>query len=378
MKVVIVQRLCPHYRRPLFRLLAQEPSLDLTLLTSDPEAKVGDEFSDFKHLNFPTSRLQFYWGVKRYLVPISPALLWHVWSSDYDVLVAEGVTNLIHNVFLFPICRYKGIKFVCWDAGRRRNAQRTIWRRLADPFFNWIVRGADACIAYSTVAAEYLKQVGAAMDKVFIAHNTIDVSDILQNTRDVECEAVLREKLGVTGHKIILFVGAVERRKKIEQLIEAFQLVRHSLTFPVSLLIIGEGDHLVELKTWTATKSLGEQVHFLGKIVDRVGKYFKLCDVFVLPSEGGLAINQAMAYGRAVIASSADGTEADLITNGWNGFLIEEDNIKTLSDSIKNVLTNPALAQQMGERARMRIQEKFTLPQMVQSFVRAIYSAVRK
>ena len=38
-----------------------------------------------------------------------------------------------------------------------------------------------------------------------------------------------------------------------------------------------------------------------------------MSNIFVLPGTGGLAINEAMAYGLPVICSEADGTEKDLV-----------------------------------------------------------------
>jgi glycosyltransferase involved in cell wall biosynthesis len=51
---------------------------------------------------------------------------------------------------------------------------------------------------------------------------------------------------------------------------------------------------------------------------------YRLADVFVLSSQGpsetwGLAINEAMACGRLVVASSKCGGATDLIDNGGNG-----------------------------------------------------------
>lgn len=377
--VAIIQRLCPHYRRPFFQLLANQDSFSCTVLTSDPGIPQGKSNDRFQHINFYANLIQFPWGLKSYKILISIKMLMHIWSSKYDVVIAEGITNMSNNIFLLPICRFKNIKFICWDPGRRRNAPRTIWRKLADPFFNWMIKASDACIAYSSIAADYLQEVGANSNKVFIAHNSIALPTIDEdNTDSSERRHIISNTLGITGHKIILFVGVVERRKKIEQLIQAFQIAKKSLPEATSLLIIGDGNYLSELIEWTSCNFMEKDVHFLGKIIDGVDDYFRLCDIFVLPSEGGLALNQAMAHGKPVIASSADGTEIDLIKDGYNGFLLEEDNIPQLADYIEKILVNSDLAQKMGNQALMTIQEKFTLQHMVDSFTKAITFAIKE
>ena len=71
----------------------------------------------------------------------------------------------------------------------------------------------------------------------------------------------------------------------------------------------------------------------------------RLADVFVLPSQGpgetwGLAINEAMACGRVVVASNKCGGAIDLIQEGLNGFIIES-NKNSFIKVIKEIYSNP-------------------------------------
>ncbi len=62
------------------------------------------------------------------------------------------------------------------------------------------------------------------------------------------------------------------------------------------------------------------ETEFPGGIHDEaLAPWFRKADLFVLPGTGGLALQQAMAYGLPVIAGVADGTQADLVrqSNGW-------------------------------------------------------------
>jgi len=67
---------------------------------------------------------------------------------------------------------------------------------------------------------------------------------------------------------------------------------------------------------------------------------YRLGDVFVLPSRGpgetwGLALNEAMASGRAVIVGSRAGGARDLITPGVNGWVFESANRAALTDTLR-------------------------------------------
>lgn len=81
-----------------------------------------------------------------------------------------------------------------------------------------------------------------------------------------------------------------------------------------------------------------------------------------------LALNQAMAYGKPVIATSADGTEIDLIQSGKNGYIIAEDNIPALANAITQIIQNPKEQQEIGEHSVRLMKEKFTLDNMGASF----------
>jgi glycosyltransferase involved in cell wall biosynthesis len=85
---------------------------------------------------------------------------------------------------------------------------------------------------------------------------------------------------------------------------------------------------------------------------------YRLSDVFVLPSRGpgetwGLALNEAMAAGRPVVASSKVGGARDLLRQQINGWLFESGNLDQLTVVIRDILCceGPRLSE-MGEAAR--------------------------
>lgn len=72
---------------------------------------------------------------------------------------------------------------------------------------------------------------------------------------------------------------------------------------------------------------------------------YRLGNVFVLPSKGpeetwGLAINEAMASGCAVIASDKCGCSCDLIDEGKNGYIFESGNLESLKNCMSLTLQN--------------------------------------
>jgi glycosyltransferase involved in cell wall biosynthesis len=89
---------------------------------------------------------------------------------------------------------------------------------------------------------------------------------------------------------------------------------------------------------------------------------YRLGDVFVLPSRGpgetwGLAINEAMACGRAVVASTKVGCAPDLIEDGTNGFVFESENEEALAETLQLLVDRPDLRARMGAASARRIED---------------------
>jgi glycosyltransferase involved in cell wall biosynthesis len=121
----------------------------------------------------------------------------------------------------------------------------------------------------------------------------------------------------------------LQPKKNPTLLLEAFRALHDGS----HLVFFGNGVLESELKAQVERHS---NVHFLPfqnqsvmPVVYRVG------DIFVLPSQGpgetwGMALNEAMACGRAVIASSMVGGARDLIRVGVNGWLFESGDVQGL------------------------------------------------
>ncbi len=177
----------------------------------------------------------------------------------------------------------------------------------------------------------------------------------------------IRKKLALFEKKVLLYVGTLDKWKKVDELICVFSELKKEIP-DISLLIIGDGSERQSLESLAEQKEI-DDCHFLGKIVDGIGKYFALCDIFVIPGRGGLAINQAMAFGKFVIVGEADGTEKDLIKPGVNGFFIRDQT--PLSDVLRKTLLDKFDPNATAEYSQATIR-KFDLKNMVEKFVETI------
>lgn len=112
-------------------------------------------------------------------------------------------------------------------------------------------------------------------------------------------------------------------------------------------------------------RGLGDRVHLLGVRSD-VGALLSCADVFLLPSrvEGfPNAVMEAMAAGLPVVASAVGGIP-DLVRHGQDGFLHEASDMDGMAQSVVRLLEDAALRERLGEAARQRILEEFSLQKL--------------
>ena len=85
--------------------------------------------------------------------------------------------------------------------------------------------------------------------------------------------------------------------------------------------------------------------------------FYQACDLFCLPSKSeswGLAINEAMACGKAVVVSAQCGAAADLV-NKHTGRTFKSDDLNDLEQQLSYYLSNPLLLKKAGSYARRTI-----------------------
>jgi glycosyltransferase involved in cell wall biosynthesis len=156
------------------------------------------------------------------------------------------------------------------------------------------------------------------------------------------------------GKLRLLYLGGFQDPAKgADVLLEALPAVLER--FPdAEVTLAGPGDPspaaerlLAELPTtdWAGWLSADEKARALAQ-----------ADVFVLPSTSeGMpnALLEAMAYGRAIVASSVGGVP-DVLTDGVDAVLVPPSDPGRLADAIEELLTDAAARNRLGGAARAR------------------------
>lgn len=151
----------------------------------------------------------------------------------------------------------------------------------------------------------------------------------------------------------ILYLGRIKKYKCIQDLIQAFGLVKKRIP-SARLMVVGTGDYRSELEELSRKLGLTDDIEFAGFVSAR-NKVERLrrAHVAVLPSvkEGwGLTNIESNSVGTPVIAANAPGLR-DSVLDGVTGYLYEHGNIGELADKLEKILTDDNLSQRLQQGA---------------------------
>lgn len=305
-------------------------------------------------------------------LPLSVSFLWKFRRMAKD-------RDIIHIHMPFPLgdlacflSGYKGRVILWWHSDIVRQKKLM---KLYHPLMEWLLRRAD-CIIVATQGhidgSEYLKPY---QDKCRIIPFGVDPR--------IEKEADRWYEKGGTSEKSeeknaivkYLFVGRLVYYKGCCTMIEAFAQVA-KMNSGLRLDIVGTGPLEPELKKQTEKLGLTDWIHFhKGVSDDELIEFFKECDVFVLPSlqrseAFGLVQIEAMAFGKPVINTKLPSGVPYVSLHGETGLTVEPGNVTELAEALQYMAEHPEERCQMGERARVRMEEQYRMDKMLKRVLR--------
>jgi sugar O-acyltransferase (sialic acid O-acetyltransferase NeuD family) len=176
----------------------------------------------------------------------------------------------------------------------------------------------------------------------------------------------LRHRLGIpNGVPVIGFVGRFVKDKGVQQLLEAFGLLRQ--TYPeIRLLMVGEFEQGDRIEAGLRLYIENTPAIIRPGFVSDPALYFRLMDVLVLPThrEGfGQVSAEAQASGIPVVTTTATGA-IDSVINEVTGLLVPVGDSNALADAVGRLLSDDALRAIMGRAGRKWMENDFC-PQVV-------------
>tara|TARA_B100000315_G_scaffold259040_1_gene313327 strand:- start:22 stop:1173 length:1152 start_codon:yes stop_codon:yes gene_type:complete len=218
-----------------------------------------------------------------------------------------------------------------------------------------LVGSADRIVAFSANERDAMVRLyGADASRIAVAPCGVDLS--LFRPLD---QRQAREKLGLNGGNVFLYVGRLEPLKGVELLLHA---AAHLETCrPMRVLVVGgdaNGDQQVDrLRSLARSLQMDSVFDFVGRVdQEELPLYYNAADVCVVPSyyeSFGLAALESMACGTPVVAARVGGLST-VVQHGRTGYLKSWRCPEAFASSLEMIISNARLQHSMGLAARRR------------------------
>ena len=297
-------------------------------------------------------------------LPIPARAMYKIWSTFGMPAVDSmlGGVDVYHatNYFLPPVKRAKRVLTI-HDVGFKKHPELCS-PRIVGPFAQKVAgfaREADAVIADSeSTRKDIIELLGVSADRVHTVH--LGTDPLMRPITRTDAIARVGSSFAI-GAPYILFVGTIEPRKNLASLIKAFNQIRDE--FPHKLVVAGargwisEAEFVNLIEAGSALLSghhdpkFGNRVELPGFVEQRdLSALYCAADAFVFPSyyEGfGLPVLEAMACGCPVITANNSSLPE---VGGDAAEYCDANDIDSISDAMRRVLSNGELREQMTER----------------------------
>jgi len=169
---------------------------------------------------------------------------------------------------------------------------------------------------------------------------------------------------------LIGFVGQLDERKGVHTLLSAFAGMKDR-NHDAHLVMVGEGPLRPMILEFGRSHHLDDRIHLLG-FRDDIEEIMKNITLLVLPSlwEGfGIVLLEAMAAAKPVVTTAVS-SMPEIVLDRLTGRVVPVQDVDALMQAMEEILAHPDRAQLWGQNGRKRVQEHFTLEQMIDRYLR--------
>ena len=218
-----------------------------------------------------------------------------------------------------------------------------------------LIASASRIVAFSPHERDAMVRLyGANAAKVNLVPCGVDLNRFKPLDR-----TAARERLGLNGGKVLLYVGRVEPLKGLELLVHT--AAQMETCQDVKVLVVGgasDGDEEVgRLRDLAKDLEVDQMIDFVGRVdQEELPYYYNAADVCVVPSyyeSFGLAALESMACGTPVVATRVGGLST-VVHHGHTGYLKSWRCPEAFANSLEMIISSEGLQDSMGKAARKR------------------------
>ena len=376
-KLAIVTTHPIQYNAPWFKLLAQQPNLQVKVFYTWSQAVTNSKYDpDFgKVISWDIPLLEGYDyefikniakdpGSHHFKGINNPTLI--------DKIAAWGPASILvigwsYNSHLSCMRHFKGKVQVLFRGDSTLLDERPGFRKLVRRLFlTYVYSFIDIAFYVGTNNKQYFLKHGLKERQLRFATHAIDNNRFYNNEYN-EKERYWKQELGIPADAfVLLFAGKLEPKKDPFFMVKLANELNDKNVYTI---FVGNG--ILENSLKEQTKQ-NKRILFLDfQNQQMMPSVYRLADVYILPSQGpgetwGLALNEAMASGRAVMASNKVGGALDLIQPYKNGFIFNSGDVTAATAFLNKIIDNKELVEQMGKQSKQLIQS-FSFKNLVNS-----------
>ena len=315
-------------------------------------------------------------GIKTYVIETETPFNFRVWGKVKKILKEENI-SLLHahgtraNSNTFYSAKQLDIPIIYTVHGWSFHAdQKPLIKKIRTTSEKFLVRKSNMtiCVSDSNLkeGQQYFSMPNATVIKNGINQKRFNPNNEFKN---------VRAELGIASNTVVVgFIARITAQKDPLTLIQAIAKVPENLD--VKFLIVGDGDLKEPMLQLAKTLEVADRIIFQNFRQD-VPDVLHAMDIYCLPSlwEGlSIALLEAMAMKKAIIATAVDGTK-EVITDGENGLFVPVQHPDALALAITKLVQDKSLRDQLAAQAQHTIAVAFNTEDMVKK-VERIYTDI--
>ncbi len=325
-KICCIFNLAPHYNASIYYLMDKELKCDFYIgdrISYSLELMRYDNLEGFKkRLKFIQLIGNFYWQQGALNLAFKP----------YQHYILTGEPYCLSSWFILLLNKLTGRKTYLWTHGwyGNENGVKKVFKKI---FFGL----AHKVLLYGDYAKNLMIKEGFNFEKLLPIYNSLDYNKQIQIRKNLKDSLIYKQHFK-NKFPVLLYLGRIQSRKKIELLINALYEMQKSKSY-CNLILIGKQTDDTEIHKLLSLFNLNKYVWFFGPCYDEtvLGEFIYNADVCVSPGNVGLTAIHSLVYGTPVVTQNNfihQMPEFEAITPGVTGDFFIEDSVKDLETKI--------------------------------------------
>ena len=368
-KILIVFPLLPKYDIEFFNCLSDFECFDL-YITANIEVQDQLTLENYDNLNYRVIHtktksigpLTVTFGLGKIIKSIDPDLVIYS-ASPRDF---SQIYSMIKNKLL-------GRAVASWS----------MYHRIGGPivfstfYYKLLGHLSERNMCYSRIGKLYQVARGVDGGKIDVIGTAIDQNKVFSCVADgVNRIEAIKDRYNLENKTVLLQVVRLNEIKKPHILINMMEsLFKKDDSFV--LVLIGGGVLEDEIKEYVSKKTLNDNVMFLGPIYDEVeiSAWFKLSDIFVIPTCIGLSAHHAFCYSLPIVTDDSvtnQASEFDILSDEFNCLLYKEGDLEHFSEQILRLKNNKPLYEEISNNALKTVRDIYTIENKAHNFLKSV------